>query len=250
MNSQCGSYRYDTFASQAQVGEFDRLYRQASHLLKIERDFWSTLPLESIQQVLDIGCGSGIVTRKLAEHVYPASVVGVDISQSLLDMGQRAYSAMASSGAQSDSGNSDSGNSNSDGSGAPNVEFQLGNIYDLNFPDNSFDMVYSRLLFQHLNEPMKALKSVARILRPGGFVCIIDIDNDWSSMYPQPKSAAALRQAVRERQQSQGGDPCIGRKLGSYLKSSGFSQVKTSVMLVDSDQLGLCNSERELSFDW
>lgn len=230
MSNQCGSYRYDSFDKNFQAQEFDRLYRQASTFLDIERQFWPTSGIVANKKVLDLGCGSGIITHELAQQVYPGQVVGLDISQALLDKGQLAYSEQVNKEHKID------------------ICFQQGSIYALPFSEASFDIVYARLLFQHLDRPLEALKNIFHVLKPGGVVCIVDVDKDWSSLYPEPASSPLLDQAIIEKQLSQGGDPWVGRKLSYYLNSSGFTQVKTTVSLIDSDQLGLANFFGMLAF--
>ncbi|MGB7251156.1 MAG: methyltransferase domain-containing protein [Phormidesmis sp.] len=234
-STQRGSYLYESFQSQAKVQEFDRLYRQASILLTAERALWPTVGIVSGQQVLDLGCGPGVITRELAKQVYPAQVTGLDISQTLLDQGQRAY-------AEQRRDNDQNGYQNGlDLAVSEKVTFQQGNVYSLPFAAESFDVVYARLLFQHLSEPLDALQSIWHVLKPGGVLCILDVDDDWFSLYPEPAAFAQLRQAIVQRQRSQGGDPCIGRKLGHYLTQADFTQVNTAVVPVHSDQLGLAN---------
>ena len=214
MTAQSGSYRFDSLEEQVQIQEFERLYRQASSLLDIERQIWPKVGIHSGQKVLDVGCGTGAVTQAIAKQTAPTTVVGVDISQKLLSQSEPS---------------------------SQNVAWKQGSVYSLPFEDNSFDVVYARLLLQHLNEPLTALANIFRVLKPNGIACIVDVDKDWSSLYPEPDSSIALDRAIIEKQLSQGGDPWVGRKLGSYLKSSGFSGVETSIKLVDSDQLGLAS---------
>lgn len=233
MNAQSGSYQYDQFEEQTQRQEFERLYRQASTILDTERRFWPSAGIVTGQKVLDLGCGSGVVTRELAKQVYPTQVVGVDISNNLIDKGIQAYSIKHKSKKERVQNN---------------VSFQQGSVYDLPFPDASFDVVYARLLFQHLSEPLQALSNVIRVLKPGGLICVVDVDKDWSSAYPEPQNSTELVQAMVQKQLSQGGDPWVGRKLSHYLKSAGLIQVQTTVKLVDSDQLGLARFFGTLAF--
>lgn len=225
-----GSYRYDTINGRAQESEFERLNKQASAILEVERELWPTLGIVSGNSVLDIGCGSGSVTSELAKQVYPSQVVGIDKSQALLRKAQSFY-------AENDRNDE-----------RVQLDFQSGSVYDLPFDNDTFDVVYARLVFQHLNEPLIALDSALRVLKPGGIMCILDIDKDWSSLHPDPSLPVQLDQAIAERQIREGGDPYVGRKLGSYLKSSGFSSVKTNISLVDSDRLGLDRFVEMLSF--
>ncbi|MEL6776656.1 MAG: class I SAM-dependent methyltransferase [Cyanobacteria bacterium J06597_16] len=228
MSTQQGSYWYDNFQEETQVQELERLYRQASTLLETERQMWPGLGILPGRSVLDLGCGSGVITNELAKEVYPAQVTGIDVSQDLLRKSQLDCLANAKK--------------------ERNISFQEGNVYDLPFRDGVFDVVYARLIFQHLNKPLDALKNIWRVIKPGGLLCIVDVDRDWSSLYPEPQTSVNLDQAVIERQIEQGGDPWVGRKLGHYLSSSRFVGIKTNVTLVDSDQLGLANFFNMLSF--
>ncbi|MEL6353260.1 MAG: methyltransferase domain-containing protein [Cyanobacteria bacterium J06627_28] len=224
------SYSYDTFEREGQVQEFERLYHQASVLLETERELWPSMNIVAGQSVLDVGCGAGIVTHELAKQVYPAQATGIDLSHSLLRHGQSTYACVEK-----------------DERSAQTV-FHQGSVYELPFPQDSFDIVYARLLFQHLSEPLQALENIWRVLKPGGRLCVLDIDKDWSSLYPEPDTPVQLDRAIVEKQVSEGGDPWVGRKLGSYLRSSGFEKVKTNISLIDSDQLGLSNYFGMLSF--
>ena len=134
------SYQYDTFEKQAQVEEFERLYHQASVMLDTERELWPTLGIVPGKKVLDLGCGSGIITYELAKQVYPTEVTGVDISKTLLETGQRLFS------------NERENNLNRQ------ITFCEGSAYNIPFAANTFDLVYARLLFQHLSEPMGRIK--------------------------------------------------------------------------------------------
>ena len=229
MATYSGSYHNDSFAEKTQVQEFERLYRQASTLLDTERQLWPDMGIVTGQRVLDLGCGSGVITRELAKQVYPAQTVGMDISQALIEKGLRIY---AERGQRSQK----------------NINFQQGSVYSLPFADNSFDIVYARLLFQHLTAPLEALTNVLRILKPGGKLCILDVDKGWSSLYPEPKSSLELDEAIIQKQVSQGGDPWVGRKLSHYLASAGFETVNTRVELVDSNRLGLAHFFGMLAF--
>ena len=157
MNNKSGSYHYDEFKTKTQVEELERLYRQACSLLDIERQIWSSIGLSPGDRVLDVGCGSGVVTQEIAKHVYPGEVTGVDISQDLLERGKQAYSTSR----QHDVGEKTS-----------HLTFQQGEVTELPFPESTFDVVYARLLFQHLSNPLEALSSIQRVLKPGGLLCI------------------------------------------------------------------------------
>jgi len=103
------------------------------------------------QSVLDIGCGTGwctIAAANLLDH--KGKIVGVDIADNLLELARN----------------------KSVSAGISNVEYFVGNAEDLDFTDNSFDVVLSSLVIFFLNDINKALSEWCRVLKPGGTVVI------------------------------------------------------------------------------
>ncbi|MGY1849235.1 class I SAM-dependent methyltransferase [Blastococcus sp. SYSU DS1021] len=100
-------------------------------------------------RVLDFGCGAGRLSQALAEHAR--EVVGLDVSVPMLETARRL-----------------------DRSGG-RVRFVLGEDPDLRaFPDESFDLVYTERVLQHLPRPVLEtyLAEFARVLRPGGVAVV------------------------------------------------------------------------------
>jgi SAM-dependent methyltransferase len=96
--------------------------------------------------LLDCGCGPGTITLGLAEVVTPGLVTGIDLDQQSIDSG-RANAAQI---------------------GVTNVRFEVGDVYKLPFPDNSFDAAFEHYLFLHLRQPLAAMREILRVLKPGG----------------------------------------------------------------------------------
>ncbi|MEO1686148.1 MAG: methyltransferase domain-containing protein [Cyanobacteria bacterium J06631_12] len=228
------SYSYDTFEEEARKKELERLRHQASTFVEIERTLWPGMGITSGQSVIDIGCGTGFITNELSKQVSPSRVVGIDISRSLLQECTKSSHADCSAFSNSKQ--------------TLNPSFKEGSVYDIPFPAESFDVAYARLIFQHLAEPVRALESILRVLKPGGVVCIVDVDKGWSGLCPEPDTSVELDQAIIREHLSQGGDPWVGRKLSYYLSTSGFKQVRTTVSLVDSHRVGLESFFSCLSF--
>ena len=90
-------------------------------------------------KVLEIGCGTGLFTRKFYAATH-ANIIAIDISDELLKEAQKLL---------------------------PRVHFQLDNAMQLSFNDNTFDVVYGSSVLHHL-EFNASLKEIYRVLKPGG----------------------------------------------------------------------------------
>jgi SAM-dependent methyltransferase len=113
------------------------------------------------ERVLDIGCGFGDTTRRLAELVGDGGeAVGVDVSAPFLDLAREEAAA----------------------AGIDNVSYRLGDaqIADLGGP---FDYVFSRMGVMFFAGPVQALRNVRAAMRPGGRLCVVvwrrKLDNGW-----------------------------------------------------------------------
>lgn len=114
------------------------------------------LDLQGDEYVLDVGCGLGKVTIGVARLLKEGKVVGIDIWDRLDIAGvspQRAYRNAELEGVRD------------------RVELKTGNVLDIPFPDNTFDLVTSGgvlLAFWSDRDRLKALSEIHRVLRPGG----------------------------------------------------------------------------------
>lgn len=117
---------------------FDREYEMIIQAAKLEGD----------EILLDLGCGSGIYSRPLAQRLNRGTVVGLDLSIPVLNY--------ASSRAQA--------------KGLENILFIHGNALELPFPDNEFDAVICCATIHLFPIPdlIRAVKEVSRVLKPGG----------------------------------------------------------------------------------
>ena len=110
--------------------------------------------LQPGEQVLDVGCGTGTLAIKVARRVGRVGhVAGIDPGAQ-----QIAY-ARAQAARHNIS-----------------IDFQIGVIEQLPFPDQTFDVVFSTLMMHHLPAPLKrqGLAEIARVLKPGGRLVIAD----------------------------------------------------------------------------
>ncbi len=226
MKNPAGSYGFESLETSAQEQEIWRLKNQANTIVPPQSAFLQQLGIKPGMKVLDLACGSGVNSCQIAKFVTPGKVIGVDLSKSILAKAELIKARQ----------------------GINNVEFYQGDAYQLDFPEASFDFVYVRLLFQHLTHPLEVLKNIHRVLKPGGLLCVLDIDEGWATLYPEPESFTLYRQSFAKMQKKLGGDTFVGRKLGSYLQKTALVEVKTHVEIISSDDIGLDNFLNLLSF--
>jgi SAM-dependent methyltransferase len=123
----------------------------------------------SINALLDVGTGSGHMLKLLAPHARRA--VGIDISSDALRMAR----------------------TNIHGAGLSHCELQRGDMYDLPFPAEQFDVVTVGRLLACAEVPLKAVQEFSRVLKPGGRLLVLD-DFDALEMAAKANPITALRQ--------------------------------------------------------
>ncbi len=147
---------------EAFVSVLEHQLRQST-ILEQKRRAAELLRLRAGDRVLDVGCGTGHDALALAERVGPrGSVVAVDSSAAMIETAQRR------------------------GAGMPlRVEFSVGDATRLDFADASFDAVHSERVLVHIVEPLRALREMVRVLRPGGRIVVTDVDiGTWFVSHP------------------------------------------------------------------
>lgn len=102
--------------------------------------------------VLNLGCSTGIIDEFIAPHAR--SMTGVDIDQSAV--------ALAESRSVSD-----------------NLVFRIDDAMGLSFSDESFDVVICSQVYEHVPDPVRMMREIDRVLRPGG-VCYFAATNRWA----------------------------------------------------------------------
>jgi len=173
------------------------------------------LPLPTGSSVLDVGSGLGILAFELAANLS-VHVQGIDIDPRFVKhattlLGDLDEKQLFTEGAT--------------------VQFDEGDIRALAFDDDCFDLAFVRELLQFLTDPVQAVGEVHRVVRPGGYACISDTDDQLHITWPAASPALArLVGAVSDIQHSRGGDRQCGRKLTTYLRQVGFEIASVVVL--------------------
>lgn len=188
---------------------------QALALAQSRRSLLLSLNPSPGTTLVDLGCGFGMGVVEAAA-LGPLRAIGVDLDAEVLGVARAAAADVAAAGMLV--------------SGSA-VEFLDGNAYEVPVGAAQADMVISQFLFQHLDAPETAAGEVARVLRPGGVACIIDVDDGLSIAYPPSSEAySALAAALRGSQEGGGGDRQIGRKVAALLDAAGLEPLNVAVV--------------------
>lgn len=195
-----------------------RLKKQASIVLDLEFKYLQAAGLASGARVLDLGCGPGIIASEIALRTTPRKLVAVDCNETSLSETRRQFIR----------------------AGIADAEVKKLNVYDDALSaQGPFDFVYSRLVFQHLSEPLRALSNIHACLADQGHVCICDIDDRWLNVVPETAEFNSFIQRVARAQAKRGGDRNVGTKLSHYLKKTGFNDIQSSSLLISTDLIGV-----------
>ncbi|MFF2196935.1 methyltransferase domain-containing protein [Streptomyces sp. NPDC058157] len=159
-------------------------------------------------RVLDVGCGPGTITADLAELVAPGGrVTAVDAAADVLESAG-AYAAERGL----------------EGS----VDFAVADVHALDFPDDAFDVVHAHQVLQHVGDPVQALREMRRVCRPGGIVAVRDADYAAMTWYPATPGLEEWQELYRRVARANGGEPDAGRRLLSWARAAGFTEVRAS----------------------
>jgi SAM-dependent methyltransferase len=156
-------------------------------------------------RVLEVGCGVGAQTVHLVRASPGAHLTAVDVSAASLAEA-RARVTGAAPGA--------------------NVEWREADLFDLPFPDASFDHLFVCFVLEHLADPHRALTVLRRVLRPGGTITVIEGDHGSAFFHPASIFATAAVDCLVQLQADAGGDGLLGRRLQPLLAGAGYGDVR------------------------
>lgn len=181
-----------------------RLEKQSTHRNYSVADELSQIKISPRARVLDAGCGSGILSRHIAIAFEKVSVEACDISRQRLDQAGHQFATAG-------------------------IRFFHADLKKIPEPPESYDHIFCRFVFQHLDQPEAVASEFFRLLKPGGRVCLIDADGTLFNYY---SADPILNNQLKMLQAKWQTDLYIGRKLPSILKTSGFTKINWDIRLM------------------
>lgn len=185
--------------------EIARLEIKTERQAVIDQARWAGL--RPGMRVLDVGCGPGLTTSILAELVQPGgSAVGIDRSEERIAHARSQYAA-------------------------DNIEFVRRNFFDDLTDLGEFDFVWMRFIHEYfLNGAFELTRHIADSVKPGGVLCLIDLDRNCLNHYGlSPRLEKTIQLLVELMMKTSNFDPFAGVKLHGYLNDIGFGQIRSEV---------------------
>ncbi|MCX7788019.1 MAG: methyltransferase domain-containing protein [Spirochaetes bacterium] len=163
--------------------------------------------LSAGMRVADIGCGTGRTTAILHQIVGPKGyAVGVDGSKERIRHATERY-------------------------GKEGISFALRDIRQPLEDLGLFDFIWVRFILEYFkDEAFSLVQNFAQLLKPGGILCLIDLDHNSLNHYGlSPRLEGAIRAAITQMEERLDFDPYAGRKLYSHLYRLGFHDIAVHV---------------------
>jgi len=156
-------------------------------------------------RVLDVGCGSGAITKDIASLVGTNGlVVGIDPSEHLIAQAQQKYAHI------------------------PNLSFAVDDVNQF-LPSELFDIVTSARVLQWLSGPEKVVRNMIPFLKQGGCLTILDYNHTKVEFSPEiPPSMRELYEAFLNWRAEAGMDNAIADHLNNIFCDAGLAQVSSA----------------------
>lgn len=199
--------------------EQERLVHQARFL---EHRIHDRLPFQRSRNMLEVGAGVGAQTEILLRQWPDLHVTGIERSQENMANAQKRLEMIQWAEGRWKLVNEDA--------------------QQLSFSGDSFDAAYLCWILEHVDDPMRVLSEVRRVLRVGSPVVITEVQNGSFFLDPYSPHTLAYWMAFNDHQLELGGDPFVGAKLGNLLLALGYRDIHTDVRTVHLDNR--CPTER------
>jgi ubiquinone/menaquinone biosynthesis C-methylase UbiE len=151
-------------------------------------------------RAVDLACGAGTLALRFARHVR--WICGLDLTPAILERARRTAAA----------------------EGLANLEFAIGDAQSLPFPDASLDIAVTSCSVYHFPDPARTIGEMARVVRRGGRVGILDI-----LLLPDDPAISALNTRIEKLRDASHTRTLSRREFESHFLANGLRLLETGV---------------------
>ena len=178
-----------------------RFSQQAGWTSATRKYLFEHAGISGTASILDVGCGTGYLTREIAEIGVPFPV-GIDINPNFIE-----HAA----------------------ANTPGSHFCVTDAHQLPFKSSTFDISFCHFVLMWVENPLQVLVQMARVTKPGCAVIVI-AEPDYGGRIDFPSELEIINHWQTLSLQEQGADPYFGRKLKYYFHQAGLNEIEVGVM--------------------
>lgn len=187
------------------------LSAQAEAIWPQEQLLFNRYALPEQARILDVGCGTGEISSRLALRFPQAQVSGVDLLAGPLDIASQRFASLA-----------------------PRLDFQRQDAFHLEHAADSFDLLVCRHMLQAVPQPELAMKEFVRVIKPGAFLHLINEDYTMLHMQIGQLDPDRLwRDGAVRFLGNTGTDGRIGRHTFGALQGLGLLEIQIEYLTID-----------------
>ncbi len=198
----------DTYYLTDSQDELERLGFQHQIWEKETTDLWRRANFTVGNHILDLGCGPGYTTLNFSRLVGAhGKVTAIDSSEKFISYLSKSLNALE----------------------LKNVKSMVMNINEVDFPENTFDGIYSRMVMCFIDNPKKVLKKLVGALKPGGKIAITDFFSYSKSfsVIPHSENIQKAIEMIEFGNGESGGNFNIQREIPTLLSELGLKIIDT-----------------------
>jgi len=182
-----------------------RYHQQSLWTRDLRSYLYSRLPVDNLENIIEVGCGTGVILKELLERFAASSngrIYGLDFDEGNLRFAKEYL---------------------------PQTRLCTGDAHRLPYADACFDLTVCHFLLLWVKDPGQVLQEMVRVTRSGGAVAAF-AEPDYSGRIDYPETLAQLGEWQVSSLQLQGANPRIGRMLCALLHRAGLINIQAGVL--------------------
>jgi SAM-dependent methyltransferase len=192
------------------------LRHQADAIWPQEAPLYARYGLPATAKILDLGCGTGEATSRLARMYPQARLIGVDVGPEVLGVAQRQHAALA-----------------------PRLSFEQGDGFALRFANGELDLALCRHVTQLVPQPQRLLAELVRVVRPGGWLHVVS--EDYMMLHFPERGGLDPDRLWWDGPvtfcRATGTDARIGRRTLPLLRQLGLQELRADYLTIDTERV-------------